>query len=687
VVADSQASALELLDELKKKVKDPKSKVFIDEAGQAMQTAIDELTLAHAESTASTLLTALTAEQSAYQSLLRLRAREHNVVKGQKSGGGKSGGSSRSQQQLQQLELTKKENRYETQKQAQQKNATSANREQLQVLNRLKELARRQNDINQKLKDLENELRQAKSDQDKEEIRRRLKRLREEQQDLLKDVDELRQRMDRPENQSEMTKNRQQLDQTRQKIQQTTEALKKGQISKALSSGTKAQRELDKLKEDFRRKSAGQFDQAMKDLKKQTDELSAKQNELSKQMADASKVKRPGLRSPSKPQKLEEQFQNQKTKLNDVLDQMKNVIRTAEQSEPLLSRQLYETIRKTRKHKPSEALDLTSQLLRRGFKQEAQETQELASQGIDELKKGIDQAAQSILGNELDSLKRAKNELSDLKKSVEQELAQATPIPNKKAKQNQSTTSKVSPSKSPPGQQKNSPIKQASQSKPANKPNSQKQNTPAQSQGKGDSQSKSPSTPTKKPAQSKSSGKPGQSKSQQPGQSSKAGKSSSNNSSPGSSQSGNSNSQQPSPAKGSEPSSKPKPSFLTSGGQKGGPGGQGGPITGNNFQQWSDQIRDIEEMLENPKLKADVAKIRERARSMRAEFKRHSKVPNADLLNDQILKPMIELENRLREEIARRESKDSLVPLDRDPVPKQFEDLVRRYYERLGSGK
>jgi hypothetical protein len=48
---------------------------------------------------------------------------------------------------------------------------------------------------------------------------------------------------------------------------------------------------------------------------------------------------------------------------------------------------------------------------------------------------------------------------------------------------------------------------------------------------------------------------------------------------------------------------------------------------------------------------------------------------------------MNELRNRIAEEVRRRESPDSLVPIDRDPVPPQFAEGVRRYYERLGSGK
>jgi hypothetical protein len=49
--------------------------------------------------------------------------------------------------------------------------------------------------------------------------------------------------------------------------------------------------------------------------------------------------------------------------------------------------------------------------------------------------------------------------------------------------------------------------------------------------------------------------------------------------------------------------------------------------------------------------------------------------------------PIRELRDRVAEEVRRRESPKSLVPIDRDPVPAQFTEGVRRYYERLGSGQ
>jgi hypothetical protein len=116
-------------------------------------------------------------------------------------------------------------------------------------------------------------------------------------------------------------------------------------------------------------------------------------------------------------------------------------------------------------------------------------------------------------------------------------------------------------------------------------------------------------------------------------------------------------------------------------------GGPGGPITGEGFRRWSDRMRDVEELLNNPELRSEAARIRDRVRGEREEFKRHSKVPDWTKLKDLVADPIEELRNRVAEEVRRRVSPDSLVPIDRDPVPPEFAEGVRRYYERLGSGQ
>jgi len=116
-----------------------------------------------------------------------------------------------------------------------------------------------------------------------------------------------------------------------------------------------------------------------------------------------------------------------------------------------------------------------------------------------------------------------------------------------------------------------------------------------------------------------------------------------------------------------------------------GGGGGTGPITGENFVNWSDRLRDVEEMIDRPDLRSDVARIRDRARVMRGDFKRQGKTPERDQIKLQLAAPLAEVRSRVVEELARRESKDALVPIDRDPVPSRFSELVRRYYEKLGS--
>jgi len=92
-------------------------------------------------------------------------------------------------------------------------------------------------------------------------------------------------------------------------------------------------------------------------------------------------------------------------------------------------------------------------------------------------------------------------------------------------------------------------------------------------------------------------------------------------------------------------------------------------------------------MLDDETLQQEAARVRDRAREMRRDFNRHGERPQWGLLEDEIMEPLRALRNRVDEELAKRERPDSRVPLDRDPVPAPYEDLVRDYYERLGSGE
>jgi hypothetical protein len=123
------------------------------------------------------------------------------------------------------------------------------------------------------------------------------------------------------------------------------------------------------------------------------------------------------------------------------------------------------------------------------------------------------------------------------------------------------------------------------------------------------------------------------------------------------------------------------------GGLEDGNVGPQGPITGEDYVNWSERLGNVEEMVDVPELRTEIARIRERARAARSEFKRQKEKPNWDVVRSQISGPLLEVRDRVTEELARRESKDALVPIDRDPVPAKYSELVKRYYEKLGSEK
>jgi hypothetical protein len=119
------------------------------------------------------------------------------------------------------------------------------------------------------------------------------------------------------------------------------------------------------------------------------------------------------------------------------------------------------------------------------------------------------------------------------------------------------------------------------------------------------------------------------------------------------------------------------------------PGGaEYGPLTGDNYGNWVDSLRDVEELVSDPNMKGEVVRIREVAREMRVDYKRHSKEPQWDLVRKLIAEPIGQLREKVQEELLRKSSERSaIVPVDHDPVPSRYQQQQDRYYENLGGAK
>jgi hypothetical protein len=689
VLRDSQGQALEQAEAASSEARDPRAQALWADAVREMERALMQLN--QATNSPAPLPDALAAERAAYQALLRLQEHEYQVLRSRRGSRGGGGGNEQMQRQLEQMDLAKSEDRYETQRQA-QKPQNQQFREQLQVMNRLQELARRQDDLNERLKELQTALQEARTEQEREEIRRRLKRLQEEQEQMLADVDELRQRMDRPENQARMADERKQLDQTREDLQRAAQASSQGDPSQALAAGTRAQRQLQQLREQMRKESSSQFSDDLRELRTGARELARAQDDLVKRLGAEDGGQRKSLSDAAPTDDLLKQLSQQKERMTNLVERATQVSQQAEDPEPLLSRQLYDTVRKfSQENQKSiqeaqedlisrrlmtssmydvlknassqegpKLLDLTSELLRENNRGPASETAQRARATIEQFKSGVERAAESILGDDTEALRLAQQELEQLTRQLAREMAQSE------------SNSAATNGSAGPGAQAGKPAE--TQSQPAagteGSPQLSQNNTPGDNKNVMQN-----SQPT---------GRSGRESEGQP---------TPDRQSP--------NGQQAGAAVGNRPAADQAATQASSSSDGGSETPRAwirdfgrsfnddrslreGPISGGAFGPWSDRLREVEEIIDFPDLRNQVATAREHARLLRQALKRERTKPDWAVVQVQVMKPLLEVRDRLAEELARRESADALVPIDRDPVPVRYSDLVRHYYEELG---
>ncbi|MFN9372486.1 MAG: hypothetical protein ACK6D3_11440 [Planctomycetaceae bacterium] len=787
-MAESQQQALSQATSLAERVTDNESRGHVERVTQAMRTALNHLEEARDDSAREPLPNALIHEQAASQALLKLRAREHEITRqqqqqqqpGQQANRGRS---AQQRQQLDQLDLKEDENRYETQRMAQAQQETSTDREDRQVLNRLRELARRQHDLNDQLKDLQSALEAAETEEKKEEIRRQLQRLQEEQEQILRDTDELQTRMDAPENQERMQEQRQQLEQAREQVQRAAESLQEQQPTRAAASGTRAEQAFEDLRDDFRRQSSGRFNETVRDIVDQARQLENREREVRQQIDQAINptAENRTLRSDTNREQIAEELNRQRERLTELVEKMQQTITDAEESEPLLAEKLYDAAREVQSQNVPQALDATRQSLQRGLLEDAQQLEQRAGQGIEQVREKIEGAAEAVLGDETESLRRARAELRNLSREVNDELrrnqpegeapreAAAVSVPEREETtgrepregesrdgQPQGNESQTDPLRSPDrtgagrgqrprpnedaaddpqqtsnagssaDQESDNPEEpRSNNNSPRNaqrgprrgqpqgdQPNPSGEPQPGQQPGEGDPQSddstgESPSQPGSEPTPRPGRGSPqrngGNSRpgapqpGEQPGDEPGNETADPDTSPEESERSSEETEDQPSPAGRPNSASRPAGNRSRTGAPQRGPANSapdqltdaGGfaPFTGRDFREWSDRLRDVEEMVSDPELRAEAARIRDRARAIRQDARRNSAEPNWDLVRMQVANPLAELSRRVNDELLRRQNRQNVVPLDRDQVPPRYSEKTRKYYERLGSGK
>ena len=659
VVKESQEKTLTQATEAVSRATNPQRQASLTVATEAMKTALKHL--ADAEKQPSALSQATAAEQAAYQSLLRQQENEYQVSQrnSRNSRSSRSSANSRSQRQLNQLEMKSSENRYETQRQASSPPEAGSG-EQQEMLNRLKELARRQEDLNQQLKDMQTALQEAKNNAEQEEIRRRLKRLQEDQRQMLGDVDEMQQQLDRNENSSRQSDSRQQLQQARNNVRQAADAMERGQVPEALNSGVRAQRNLAEARDELRQESAGRFSEEMRQLRSAARSLTQNQEELGNRLRSLNEPGRRTLRDDGGREEVVKGLDEQKQALTNLVNQATQVAQQAEATEPLLFKKLYDTLRNSQQDQLDNAMDVAKELVKRSFLPQAIPMEQKVREGMQELRDGVEQAAEAVLGNEREALTRAQRELQSLAQEVNRELqqSQSNVVNRVVTDSSQASTNAANTNISTlAGLWTN-----RSQTNSSLSPQARNRGGRGQETGQ-DQQARSQAGERQAGSQNGDQAQTARSDSSRRGETRQ-----------GQNREAQNRDNQANPT---------------------GRGGNDivwdnqwqGPITGENYSQWVNRLRDVEDMLDYPDLRNQLTRVRERAQAARAEFKRHGISPKWQILKSQVSDPLAEVQQRIQDELARKNTNNWLVPLDRDPVPSRYAEGVRRYYEQLAREK
>lgn len=739
VVTESQNVVIAKTDEALKNVEDAEVRAALETAKQHMTEAAAEFASVTEKKDGEFLVVAMNSAKDAYAELLKARARETEISMSQSP----SQGSSQSQQEQQRnmnLELEQKELKYEEQSAAQDPALTAEQQENLAVLNRLKDLARRQEAIAEKIKELENQLQKANAEE-KAEIERQLKRLEEEQRELLREMDDLAERMDSEENRANMSEEREKLEESRENVQETAEKLESGELTEAANAATRASEQLEEMKEEFREKTSRQFANEMKGLRDSTRDLAERQEALDEQIEKLAENPAADPFTADKQQErgeLAQSIAEQSQKLSEVLESMKNLSEQAEPTEPILSDALYEAVRNANTQQVQESLDEARDMTFYNRADQAKTSAEAAARGIEELKNSVEKAAEKILGNEADALRLARNELDKLIEETKAETERLGGQEGTEEGQEKDPTGsgQAESGKPQPGEGKEKGLAENGKEKGKGEGEVEE---PGEGEGKGESEQASTEkgkgkgkgeTPGEgqeegQPGEGKAKGKgkgetPGEGEGQTPSESPAEGQAE-NGKGKGKGK-GEGEGQSPDPnateGQGEGQGQGRSPRQLASGrGTSGGGGAMNnggddrneglpsgplagplffddsseerrpGPITGEDYEQWADRLGNLEEMLPDEDLRNSVAKVRDDARAMRIDYRRDDLPPGAATINQKITEPLVELRQRLSEELDKLNRENPVAPIDRDPVPSEFRDLVRRYYEELGAGK
>src|SRR5262249_30688125 len=123
---------------------------------------------------------------------------------------------------------------------------------------------------------------------------------------------------------------------------------------------------LEQMRDEFRKKNSSQFAEEMRQMRGEARELAQKEEDIGKKLESLSDAKRKTLTDSEDRKALASELDDQKKRLTNLVAHATQVTEHAETVEPLLSKQLYDTLRKANQDDAKNITDTRDELMRSG---------------------------------------------------------------------------------------------------------------------------------------------------------------------------------------------------------------------------------------------------------------------------------------------------------------------------------
>jgi DNA-directed RNA polymerase subunit F len=401
----SQAKLREQVDELVGKLKARLGAVdpAFNKLAEVLPKASEEMKLAENDLKAVKPDNALSPEQRALKLLQEAEQQYELQVSMQQGGGGGGGGGNQYAEDLAdlfELELDKLANQYEMQQRAMQQNGDN---QVDQLVEKLKELARRQQ------QEMERQRRMAQSGQSSGGGSDNQRALADELEKAARQLDQLRR-----------DEQRQDLNDAMRQMQDAADAMRRAAANGSSDGGAQANEALSRLREAQQKLERNQGGRGERDIQRalrQAEELAKEQKEMA---SDVGSLEQSGDGRQAKAQQLAQRKDAMDGKVADLQQQLERLANETRRDEKDASRKLDEAAGSIRDKKIREMIRYSKATLQGSGSQYARGMEETIGNNLDALQKKIADASAAMgKASKQDAMERAAEKARDLTRGLE----------------------------------------------------------------------------------------------------------------------------------------------------------------------------------------------------------------------------------------------------------------------------